>query len=283
MRRLAAILASGLLCATPALAAQPVTGTDSTGSFHWIIDAGGLHIVCDSGCTGPVTVTGLTFGTQPLGSSLAVTDLNLAAGGLIPAALAAGVGTISGTMPTQANVIGGAADNSATTLLSAIFNHTDFGMLVHIAGGGLTGATSNASSGVATSSANVPTVSYNYGFNGTTWDQLQVDANKNLKVNSSNVGSTNFLPFANASVTGVSGTPTLLVAARPGGIGSGRLSVTIVQNGVTVPVFICQSAVCTVGVRLPAVDSASVTINTTSAIYGYVASGTGSVTGYEVF
>lgn len=49
---------------------------------------------------------------------------------------------------------------------------------------GATGSTSNASSGVATSSTNVPTVSYTYGFNGTTWDQLQVDASKNLKVTS---------------------------------------------------------------------------------------------------
>lgn len=46
----------------------------------------------------------------------------------------------------------------------------------------LAGTTSNASSGVATSATNVPTVSYNYGFNGATWDQLQVDAFKNLKV-----------------------------------------------------------------------------------------------------
>lgn len=45
----------------------------------------------------------------------------------------------------------------------------------------LAGTTSNASSGVATSATNVPTVSYNYGFNGTTWDQLQVDGNKFLK------------------------------------------------------------------------------------------------------
>lgn len=44
------------------------------------------------------------------------------------------------------------------------------------------GSVSNASSGVATGSTNVPNVSYNYGFNGTTWDQLQVDASKNLKV-----------------------------------------------------------------------------------------------------
>jgi hypothetical protein len=35
----------------------------------------------------------------------------------------------------------------------------------------ITGATSNASSAVATSATNVPTVGYNYQFNGTTWDQ----------------------------------------------------------------------------------------------------------------
>jgi hypothetical protein len=46
----------------------------------------------------------------------------------------------------------------------------------------LAGTTSNASSAVATSSTNIPAVSYLYGFNGTTWDQLQVDASKNLKV-----------------------------------------------------------------------------------------------------
>lgn len=45
------------------------------------------------------------------------------------------------------------------------------------------GSTSNASSAVATSSTNGATVNWNYGFNGTTWDQLQVDASKFLKVN----------------------------------------------------------------------------------------------------
>ena len=46
----------------------------------------------------------------------------------------------------------------------------------------VTGAVSNASSAVATSSTNIGSVAYNYGFNGTTWDQLQVDASKSLKV-----------------------------------------------------------------------------------------------------
>lgn len=45
------------------------------------------------------------------------------------------------------------------------------------------GTISNSGSGVATGSISVPTIGYNYGFNGTTWDQLQVDASKFLKVN----------------------------------------------------------------------------------------------------
>ena len=44
------------------------------------------------------------------------------------------------------------------------------------------GSTSNAGSGVATSSGSSQGIAYNYGFNGTTWDQLQVDGSKNLKV-----------------------------------------------------------------------------------------------------
>jgi len=49
------------------------------------------------------------------------------------------------------------------------------------------GTTSNATSGVATSSTNGATVAYMYGFNGSTWDQLQVNASKALKVDGSAV------------------------------------------------------------------------------------------------
>ena len=48
---------------------------------------------------------------------------------------------------------------------------------------GATGSQSNAASALTPTSANVPTVGFMYGFNGTTWDQLQVDTSKNLKVN----------------------------------------------------------------------------------------------------
>lgn len=47
-------------------------------------------------------------------------------------------------------------------------------LLVNVNAGSLSiaGTTSNASSAVATSATNLPTVSYNYAFNGTTWDQV---------------------------------------------------------------------------------------------------------------
>jgi len=45
------------------------------------------------------------------------------------------------------------------------------------------GTISNATSGQATTTTNQGAVSYLYGFNGTTWDQLQVDASKFLKIN----------------------------------------------------------------------------------------------------
>jgi hypothetical protein len=61
------------------------------------------------------------------------------------------------------------------------------------------GSTSNASSGVATSSTNGASVAYNYGFNGTTWDQLQVDGSKNLKVV---IAAGNITGFATATLQG---------------------------------------------------------------------------------
>lgn len=76
------------------------------------------------------------------------------------------------------------------------------------------GSTSNASSAVATSSTSAPTVSYNYGFNGSTWDQLQVDSAKNLKVNPIPL-STPAAATASAIVTG--GSATTLVTGPVNG------------------------------------------------------------------
>jgi hypothetical protein len=61
----------------------------------------------------------------------------------------------------------------------------------------VTGTSSNASSGVATGSVSISGVSYNYAFNGTTWDQLQDDASKNLKVGPQYSGDSIVNPSAN--------------------------------------------------------------------------------------
>lgn len=82
------------------------------------------------------------------------------------------------------------------------------------------GTTSNASSGVATSSTNLATVAYNYGFNGTTWDQLQVDGSKNLKVDIAASGASN-ISTNEAQINGV----TPLMGNGVTGTGSQRVTI----------------------------------------------------------
>lgn len=76
-----------------------------------------------------------------------------------------------------------ASPSYTTTQTSPLSIDANGGLRVNVIAGGITGSVSNATSAVATSSSNLPTVGYSYGFNGATWDQLQVDASKFLKVN----------------------------------------------------------------------------------------------------
>lgn len=64
------------------------------------------------------------------------------------------------------------------------------------------GNVSNASDAVATGSISAPTIAYNYGFNGTTWDRLQVDGSKNLKVT-----------IPTTSTVSISGTPNVAISS----------------------------------------------------------------------
>jgi hypothetical protein len=81
------------------------------------------------------------------------------------------------------------------------------------------GTASNASSGVAVTSTNGTTNAWMYAYNGTTWDQLQDDGSKNLKVNLATaipVGS-NVIGAVTESgtwnITNVSGTVSLPTGA----------------------------------------------------------------------
>lgn len=63
-----------------------------------------------------------------------------------------------------ANMVGLKADGSGNLLVNPL------------------GTASNGADGIATTTNNIAGLSFGYGFNGTTWDRLQVDASKNLKV-----------------------------------------------------------------------------------------------------
>lgn len=180
-----------------------------------------------------------------------------------------------GTNPVPA---AGAYNSSPPTLTSgqAGWLQLDSAGNLRISGtvtAGLAGSTSNASSGVATSATNVPTVSYNYGFNGTTWDQLQVDSNKNLLVSAGGAPS---LATAQVSVT----TGNISVAAAR----TGRRSVTITNATGTSAIYCGNTGVATTtGTYIGATLGSSTTLNTTAAIFCTVAATTQTVTVAETF
>jgi hypothetical protein len=76
---------------------------------------------------------------------------------------------------------------------------------------------------------------------------------------------------------------TLIAAARTGVPGTGRASVTIV-NTTTTAIYLGNTGVTTTtGQLLPGVVGASITLNTTAAIYGIVAASTATVTFSETY
>lgn len=126
----------------------------------------------------------------------------------LSAALAAAIAVLC-SLPARAidfNVVVLASCGTVPTTLPTGTGYSIFtdqnGNLCMGGGGVVTvaGTTSNASSAVATSATNIPSVAYNYGFNGTTWDQLQVDGSKNLKVLDAAVATTQ-APVAPATAT----------------------------------------------------------------------------------
>jgi hypothetical protein len=82
------------------------------------------------------------------------------------------------TFPASGFAIGGLSGGNLVYISADASHNLQVNCTVGCSGG----TTSNASSAVATSSTNGAAVSWTYGFNGATWDQLQVDGSKNLKV-----------------------------------------------------------------------------------------------------
>jgi hypothetical protein len=135
-----------------------------------------------------VTISVLPGATTIAAKSAAATsqiDIYQGSGGVLLQNPAGSGGGGGGTV-TQGNPNGGGALGWFVNLQDGTGNplgSTAGALDVDCTAGCSSGSTSNAGSGVATSSTNAPTVAYDYFFNGTTWDQAQGDASKNLKVN----------------------------------------------------------------------------------------------------
>lgn len=69
----------------------------------------------------------------------------------------------------------------------------------NITSGTTTLVANNADAVAAAANSSIPSASYNFGFNGSTWDRLQVDGSKNLKVVNGSPGQTTM--SASAPVT----------------------------------------------------------------------------------
>ena len=153
--RLGLLLAASVFAATPVLAATGVTIQGPSGKQAAVDSSNNLQVNCTTGCSGGGGGGGAVYGPTAGGSPAANPPVLFS-------------GTIDGT--TTGTVENAKVDGSHN-------------LFVNCAIGCAGGTTSNASSGVATSSTNTASVAYGYAFNGTTWDQLQADGSKYLKIN----------------------------------------------------------------------------------------------------
>lgn len=86
-----------------------------------------------------------------------------------------------------------------------------------------------------------------------------------------------------ATQVSVGSTATSILSARTGVAGTGRVSATV-TNTTTTAIYLGGAGVTTsTGQLLPGIVGASVTINTTAAIFGIVATGSATVTALETF
>jgi hypothetical protein len=95
------------------------------------------------------------------------------------------------------------------------------------------------------------------------------------------VGASTFMP-GQATLTSTTG--TLVVAARTGVNGTGRISVTVINNSTTAVYLGPSGVTSSSGMILPGVVGASVTLTTTAAIYGALAAtGSALISYYELY
>lgn len=268
MNRICAALI-GLLLASAAQAQQVVNPTPNAGAYG-AYNAVAPTCVTGTGCwlqtdingqlkiTGTVTVT--PSGTQNVNLTQILSAPPSLTNPLWVFPATGATFPISGTVTANQGTAGSAwpVTLTSTTITGNV---------------SVVGTTSNAGSAVATSSTNVPAIAYTYGFNGTTWDQLLVDSNKNLLTSSGGAPS---LATAQVSVT----TGNISVAAAR----TGRRAVTITNVTGTSAIYCGNTGVATTtGTYLGGTAGSNITLNTTAAIFCTVAATIQTVTVVETF
>lgn len=169
--------------------------------------------------------------------------LALAAIALVALAASAGAQVIPpGTNPVPG---GGAYNSSPPTCVagSACWFQVDVNGNLKITGtvtSSLSGSTSNATSGVATSATNIPTVAYNYVWNGTTWDQ-----STGLVVGTLGVPSTQYVSVQGPASNG--GFPTASTPINGNATGSTGAVVGTLAGVASKTTYICGFSISATG------------------------------------
>lgn len=170
--------------------ANVIGGVTQSGTWTVSLPTGAATAANQVSVQGPVSggaaatasnLTGAIYNSAaPTLTSGQQASLQLDASGNLKTNVAAGISSTFATTFPSAGLALGAYNGGNLVYIGADGSHNlDVNCTVGCAGG----TSSNAGSAVATSSTNGASVAYNYAFNGTTWDQLQDDASKNLKVN----------------------------------------------------------------------------------------------------
>jgi hypothetical protein len=193
----------------------------------------------------PDFVVGGLFQTSPPSlTNGASSPFQLDASGNLKVNVTAGGGsggtssTFGAAFPGTGTAIGAKNGLNMVNLAADASNNLDVNCVVGCSGG----TSSNASDAVATSSTNGQTLAFGYAFNGTTWDRLQDDGSKSLKVT-----------IASGTLPAFASNPTFILGA--GSAIAGKFTTDLTTPGTTNGIAINPTSNAAAGIT-PVVSSA---------------------------
>lgn len=298
-RYLARLAAAAFLWFVPlvVLAAPPTTITDPTNTYNMKVDGSGAHFVCDSGCNGGGGGGGSSGGAGSLpfiptsstsNATLSVTTTTA------NVALPAGAQDLITNTGTQAVYIalGVGAGTTATTsgfyIAAGGSVMLTVGSNTYIAAITATGTSSLQIAGGALAATPVSAAAGAFGDlnpGGNAYGAITGPVPACVITSSCNWMG-NPVPFSNmttAAYVSVTGTATLVSAARTGALGTGRGLIVVETTGTAVINCGGSGVTTTSGTRLPAVDGASFTFPDQVAVYCISTGATTSVSVTELY